>query len=88
MTKDALTSALDEAIQLSAEVVHRGTRHLPATFSNRIDRAVSSLRTVGLRRAADSLARLSSGLQAGASESLMSTWLDSHIRLLITAECL
>jgi hypothetical protein len=87
-TEDALTSALDEAIQLSAEVAHRGTRHLPATFSNRIDRAVSSLRTVGLRRAADSLAGLSSGLQAGASESLASTWMDTHIRLLITAECL
>jgi hypothetical protein len=88
VTNDALTSALDEAIQLSAEVAHRGTRHLPATFSNRIDRSVSRLRAVGLRRAADSLARIGSALQGGASESLASTWTDAHIRLLITAECL
>ncbi len=86
--EDALTGAIDEAIQLSAEVAHRGLRHLPATFSNRIDRGASRLRTVGLRRAADALARLSTGLQTSASESLTSIWIDTHIRLLITAECL
>ena len=80
--------ALDEAFQLSAEVAHRGLRHLPASFSNRVDRAASALRVVGLYRAAEALAKLGGALQSGQREAATSAWVDAHIRLVVTAESL
>ena len=86
--EEALVGAIDEAIGLSAEVAHRGVRHLPATFSERVERTCSRLRTVGMRQTADALHRLGATVQAGTTQRASSEWLDTHIRLLITAECL
>ena len=88
MARDELVAALDEALGLSAEVAHRGLRHLPATFASRIDRAVSALRVVGLKRAAEGMAHLGGVLQSGRLDVATNAWMDAHIRLMVTAETL
>jgi hypothetical protein len=88
MKRDELVGALDDALKISAEVAHRGFRHLPPTFSSRIDRTASALRVVGLRRAAESMARLGAMLQAGPLARAASVWIDTQIRLMVTAESL
>jgi hypothetical protein len=86
--RDELVGALDDALEMSAEVAHRGFRHLPPTFFSRIDRTASALRIVGLRRAAESMARLGGVLQSGRPDSATSVWIDTQIRLMVTAESL
>lgn len=88
MARDELVAALDEALGLSAEVAHRGLRHLPATFASRIDHAVSALRVVGLKRAAEGMAHLGGVLQSGRLDVATNAWMDAHIRLMVTAESL
>jgi hypothetical protein len=88
MERDALVRALDDAIEMSAEVAHRGFRHLPPTFSSRIDRTASALRVVGLRRAAESMALLGGVLRSGRLDSAASVWIGTQIRLMVTAESL
>jgi hypothetical protein len=86
--RDELVGALDDALEMSAEVAHRGFRHLPPTFFSRIDRTASALRIVGLRRAAESMARLGGVLQSGRPDNATSVWIDTQIRLMVTAESL
>lgn len=74
---DAMTVALDSATEVLAEAAHRGLRHLPPTYQNRVTDAARSLERVGLRKAAAALHAFT-----GTTE----TWIDAQIRLLTTSE--
>lgn len=80
-----LPVALAEARAVSADVVHRGRRHLPPGWGDRVERAARGLREVGLVEAAASLVSLRSAVSARA-EQVLDAWSDTHIRLLVTGE--
>ncbi|MFI6866804.1 hypothetical protein [Nocardia sp. NPDC050406] len=74
-----LTTALNEALALSSEVPHRGTRHLPPTWSTRAKESAATLRRLGLVAAATALESLGDA-------PALDRWVDAHLRLLVTAE--
>lgn len=82
---DQLAAAIAQAIELSAEVVHRGHRHLPPGWPQRAERAAQQLRHAGLTAASSSLASLAEVVRY-AGEDLVDRWADTHLRLLVTAE--
>jgi hypothetical protein len=84
--RDPLVQAVDEALQVSADVAHRGLRHLTPAFQDRARDAAARLRAVGLRRAAEAMAELGSAVAAGADDGVAAAWASAHIRLLCTAE--
>jgi hypothetical protein len=42
--------ALDSALRLLAELAHRGGRHLPPTYADRLRECATTLTTIGLER--------------------------------------
>jgi len=84
--KDALAAALGDAMATSAEVVHRGWRHLPAGWTGRAERAAEGLRRVGLDRAAGAMAELVAATRVAATDRALDRWADAYLRLLVTAE--
>ncbi len=85
-TKEPLAAALGDAIATSAEVAHRGWRHLPAGWTGRAERAAQGLRRVGLDRAAGALTDLAGATRAAPGDDSLDRWADAHLRLLLTAE--
>jgi hypothetical protein len=83
---DPLAAALGDAIAASAEVVHRGWRHLPPGWTRRAERAAAGLRRVGLDRAAGAMTELAAATRATAGAGALDRWADAHLRLLVTAE--
>jgi hypothetical protein len=83
---DPLVAAVGDAIATSAEVVHRGWRHLPPGWTGRAERAAAGLRRVGLDRAAGAMTDLAAATRASASDGALDRWADAHLRLLVTAE--
>jgi hypothetical protein len=84
--EDALVQALDGALAASAEVAHRGLRHLSPGYPARARAAGMGLRSVGLGRAAEALERLAAAAAAGPGPAATTAWADAHVRLLVTAE--
>ncbi|MBF6489044.1 hypothetical protein IU431_33530 [Nocardia otitidiscaviarum] len=82
---DPLAAALTTALALSAELPHRGLRHLPPTWSARAADTAATLRRLGLPGAAASLDRLCRTLTHPGPAAL-DHWADTHLRLLVTAE--
>lgn len=82
---DRLAAAVADAIELSAEVLHRGHRHLPPGWGQRAQRTAEHLRQAGLASASQSVASLADIVRYGGSD-LLDRWADTHIRLLVTAE--
>ena len=83
---DALAAAVGDAMATSAEVVHRGWRHLPPGWVGRAERAAAGLRRVGLDRAAGAMTDLASATRAAPTGAALDRWADAHLRLLVTAE--
>lgn len=81
-----LTAALEGAVAASAEVAHRGLRHVTDGVRGRVAEAADALRRVGLARAAGSLTALHAALSAGDPGRMITAWVDAHIRLLTTLE--
>lgn len=79
------THALSESIAVVAEVVHRGSRHLPPGWNGRADRSAQQLRRLGYEKAATAVSDLAGATRAG-SNSLLDIWADTQLRLLVTAE--
>lgn len=84
--KDPLAAALGDAIATSAEVVHRGWRHLPPGWTGRAEREAQGLRRVGFDRAAGAMADLAAAARAASADGALDLWADAHLRLLVTAE--
>ena len=82
---DRLARAVADAIEITAEVLHRGHRHLPPGWSGRAAQAARHLRTTGLPAAAAALEALAEVTAYGGVE-VGERWADAHLRLLVTAE--
>ncbi|WP_133906424.1 hypothetical protein [Actinophytocola oryzae] len=82
--EDAVTVALDGALGVCAEAVHRGLRHLPKDFGVRVTEAAASLREVGLPRAATALDGFADAVTS--PETVVSAWIAAQIRLSTTAD--
>jgi hypothetical protein len=83
---DVTTGALDDGLTLLAEVAHRGARHLPPSFPDRLLTAARTLDRVGLRRCGGDLARLAGLLGPDPGAATVDAWCDAQIRLLATAD--
>jgi hypothetical protein len=82
---DRLAAEVAGALELTAELVHRGHRHLAPGWPQRAERAADLLREVGLSSAGAAVAELAREVRSGGRE-LVDRWADAHIRLLVTAE--
>lgn len=82
---DRLATEVSGALELTAELVHRGHRHLPPGWPQRAERAAAGLRQAGLSAAGAAVAALATETRAGGRD-LLDRWADAHIRLLVTAE--
>ncbi|MFE3076145.1 hypothetical protein [Nocardia tengchongensis] len=83
--RDPLERAVATALGLSAEVLHHGLRHLPPGWPTRVDAAADDLRRHGLGRCADALRGVRS---ATADPAAFDLWVDTHLRLMLTADAL
>ncbi len=84
---DALTAAVREALSISADVLHRGWRHLPPSWLSRIDAVTHRLRGLALEQAARALLDLLAAVQSGVpGREALERWATTHLRLLVTAE--
>jgi hypothetical protein len=83
---DPLAAAVAGALAASAEVVHRGWRHLPPGWAGRAERAAASLRRLGLERAAGAMTDLAGATRVASTEGALDRWADAYLRLLVTAE--
>lgn len=84
--QDPLAATLASALSLTAEVPHRGRRHLPPTWYDRAAETSTALRRVGLRAAGESLTALHRQLVTANDSAALALWADAHLRLLITTE--
>lgn len=76
---DPLSAAVDSAVAVLAEAVHRGLDHLPHGLLARTREVAARLHRTGLRSAA---AQITAFADAPAS----TTWLSAYLRLLVTAD--
>jgi hypothetical protein len=81
---DPVTAALDAALGVCAEAIHRGLRHLPPDFERRVEEVVARLRETGLTKAAAVLNRFAAAISR--PEIAADAWLDSQIRLITTVD--
>ncbi|UFS96966.1 hypothetical protein [Nocardia huaxiensis] len=84
--QDPLLAATTSALSLTAEVPHRGARHLPPTWFDRATTTATTLRRLGLTSAATSLDALRHSLTTPTTPTTLHHWTDTHLRLLLTAE--
>jgi hypothetical protein len=82
---DRLAAEVADALELTAELVHRGYRHLAPGWPQRADRVADSLRHTGLSAAGAAVAKLAAEVRSGGRD-VVDRWADAHIRLLVTAE--
>ncbi|SDF34344.1 hypothetical protein SAMN05216553_101177 [Lentzea fradiae] len=78
-TTDPLSAAVDSALTVLSEAAHRGLDHLTDSLLARVREVGAHLHRLGLRTAAT---RLTAFAEAPATP----TWLDAHLRLLVTAD--
>ncbi|NMO55366.1 hypothetical protein HH310_29810 [Actinoplanes sp. TBRC 11911] len=83
---DPLALALDEAMSLLAELVHRGLQHTPMTMNGRLRDAATRLRGLGLRRTADAIDTFTGLLGPDPGEAAVTAWVDAYLRLSLAAE--
>lgn len=84
--KDPLTEAITAALSLTAEVPHRGIRHLPPTWYTRAAESARALRRVGLHTAATTLEALGHSLPTASPVQALHLWATTHLRLQLTAD--
>src|SRR5262249_56111798 len=81
---DPLAAAVADAIELCADVVHRGHRHLPPSSAERADRSARQLRTAGLVAASASVTPIADAVRRG-DEEIAERWADAQLLLPLTA---
>ncbi|HET9143102.1 MAG TPA: hypothetical protein VFO68_27310, partial [Actinophytocola sp.] len=81
---DRVTAALDAAVAVCAEAAHRGLRHLPAGFAERVGDAAADLLAVGLPKAAATLTRFAEALTDPVTAG--TAWVDAQIRISTTRD--
>lgn len=83
---DRLTAAIEGAFAVLAELAHRGARHLPASFADRLESTAGRLDSAGLGRCAADVRELSRLLGPDPGRAAFEAWADAAIRLITTAE--
>jgi hypothetical protein len=87
---EPMGAALAAALDRLGEAAHRGLRHLPAAFQDRLHDDADALRSVGLARAGAAVDALASSLHehrgSGPAQATATAWFDAAIRLITTAE--
>ena len=78
---DPLTMALTGAVAVCAEAAHRGLRHVPPRFRERLGGCAAELRRVGLGTTAALLDALAAALDGGDERRATAAWADAQIRL-------
>ncbi len=81
---DEIGLTLDSALRLLAELAHRGGRHLPPTYADRLRECAATLTTIGLERCGHALADLARA--CGTDDLLINAWIDAQIRLMVAAD--
>jgi hypothetical protein len=81
---DEVTAALDSALGVCAEATHRGLRHLPSNFEQRVAEVAATLRETGLSKAAVALSRFA--IEVKRPETAVTAWIDAQVRLTTTAD--
>ncbi|MEV6768555.1 hypothetical protein AB0N05_07955 [Nocardia sp. NPDC051030] len=84
--QDPLAKALTSAIALTAELPHRGARHLPPSWFTRAGESATTLRRLGLTSAATPLETLHHSLPTATPLEALNHWTTTHLRLLLTAQ--
>jgi hypothetical protein len=82
---DPLAAVLADAVDVSADLLHHGTRRAPPSWLPRAERTARDLRRAGLTGAGAALSGLVDAVRAGAPDPL-DRWADLHLRLLVTSE--
>ncbi|MFG2039581.1 hypothetical protein [Dactylosporangium sp. NPDC048998] len=83
---DPLRAAVDRAVRVLADVPHRGLRHLPPSFGDRLRDTRDELLRAGLHRAGAAVGAFRDALGPDPGEVAVAAWVDAHLRLTITAE--
>ncbi|MFC9896333.1 hypothetical protein ACFVMC_21805 [Nocardia sp. NPDC127579] len=83
---DPPPSALTAALSCTAELLHRGTRHLPPTWPSRTAEVAGALRRAGFHTAATAVDALRDLTPDTPPHHALTRWADTHIRLLVTTE--
>jgi len=81
---DDVGLALDSALRLLAELAHRGGRHLPPTYADRLRERAATLATISLECCGHALADLARA--CGTEDILINAWIDAQIRLMVAAD--
>lgn len=77
---DPISSTVDSALTVLAEAAHRGLREsLPPSLRTRLGQLADALHRIGLRTP-------SALVKAFAENPAPNTWLEAHLRMLVTAE--
>lgn len=71
-------------LSLLAELAHRGGRHLPPTYGERLRKCAATLTTIGLGHCGQALENLAHA--CGTEDLLVNAWIDAQIRLMVAAD--
>ncbi|MEU8820735.1 hypothetical protein [Actinoplanes sp. NPDC048796] len=85
---DPLGRAVVDALELLAEVAHRGLLHLPSSMGGRLRGAAERLETVGLRQAGAAVSALVARLGPDPGDEAFEVWADAYLRVGLCAELL
>jgi hypothetical protein len=83
---DPLSAAIEGAFDLLAEMAHRGARHLPPSFPERLEATARQSDAAGLGRSATDIRGLGQLLGPDPGRAAFDAWADAAIRLITTAE--
>lgn len=83
---DPLTAAIESAFEVLAEMAHRGARHLPPTYADRLETTARRLDSAGLGRCAADVRELSRMLGPDPGRAAFEAWADAAIRLITMGE--
>jgi hypothetical protein len=81
-----LTVTIEGALGVLAQMAHRGARHLPPSYPDRLQSVARNLARDGLRRCADDVHAVARLLGPDPGPDLIGAWVTAQVRLHATAE--
>lgn len=84
--RDPLAEAVEDALDVCADLAHRGLRQAREPSRRRVETTAATLHAVGFRSAASTFVQLSKALSADDDAARTAAWTEAAIRTLVTAE--
>ncbi|GAB1824629.1 hypothetical protein [Herbidospora sp. RD11066] len=84
--QEPLTATLIDTRDLLAETAHRGLRHLPPSYRDRLAIAAERLTTLGLHRMARAVTTFAATLTREGDQTAEDAWVDAYLRLEVAVE--